>query len=650
LADRRAAHERWWADFWNRSWINIRSNGEPVGSIEGAGFLPANKLPVRLGMDQGGGSRFAGTFGRLGIYETPLDDDQVAKLAALGPQEEAAAHPACVYSKVPEGPAVLEELTDRTFGKGLTLEAWIQPDAERGKGPMRIVDKITVGGADGFLLDTHPGNSLRAIVGQRTLSNTNVLTAVQWQHVALTVRPGGRVTMFLNGEPLSPASSAASSAIIEGDDAFVVSRAYALQRFITACAGRGQYPIKFNGSILTVPHEGAPGNADYRRWGPGYWWQNTRLPYYAMCAAGDYEMFQPLFQMYGRDLMPSFKYRTRRYLDHDGAYIAECIYFWGDMFTETYGRQPCDERKDKLQASRWHKWEWVSGLELVGLMLDYFDHTQDSQFLADTALPTAREILTFFDQHYQTGDDGRLYMHPSQALETWWDCVNPMPEVAGLRAATARLLALPENLTTAEQRALWQQLQAKLPAVPTTQTDDGKTMLAPAQVFRQKRNVENPELYAVFPFRLVAIDKPNLDWGLEALQRRQNRGASGWRQDNVFMAYLGLAGQARDYLVKHARSKHAGSRFPAFWGPNYDWLPDQTHGGVLMTSAQSMLLQTDGRTIYLLPAWPRDWDADFKLRAPYNTTVTGTVEKGQIVRLDVQPESRRGDVKIWDQP
>ena len=86
---------------------------------------------------------------------------------------------------------------------------------------------------------------------------------------------------------------------------------YALQRFITACAGRGAYPIKFNGSLFTVPYPGRPGDADYRRWGPGYWWQNTRLPYMSMCASGDFEMMWPLFRMYADQLMPLQKYRTQ---------------------------------------------------------------------------------------------------------------------------------------------------------------------------------------------------------------------------------------------------------------------------------------------------------------------------------------------------
>lgn len=59
-----------------------------------------------------------------------------------------------------------------------------------------------------------------------------------------------------------------------------------------------------------------------------------------------------------------------------------------------------------------------------------------------------------------------------------------------------------------------------------------------------------------------------------------------------------------------------------------------------------MLLQTEGRAIHLLPAWPADWNADFKLRAPCNTTVEGRVEGGKLTTLKITPESRRADVVI----
>ena len=112
------------------------------------------------------------------------------------------------------------------------------------------------------------------------------------------------------------------------------------------------------------------------------------------------------------------------------------------------------------------------------------------------------------------------------------------------------------------------------------------------------------------------------------------------------MAYLGLNDQARDNLVARAKNKHKASRFPGFWGPNYDWIPDQTHGGVLMKTFQSMLMQTDGRTIYLLPAWPKEWNVQFKLHAPYRTIVAGRVDHGQVKDLRVTPEARRKDIVI----
>ncbi|HUT24899.1 MAG TPA: DUF5703 domain-containing protein [Sumerlaeia bacterium] len=460
-----------------------------------------------------------------------------------------------------------------------------------------------------------------------------------WIHVTSSAEAKERPPAPANAQPI------AERDVAESDDAFVVSRGYALQRFINACAGRGRYPIKFNGSIFTVPYPGGPGDADYRRWGPGYWWQNTRLPYISMCASGDFDLMQPLFRMYARDLMPLFRYRTRRYLGHDGVFIPECIYFWGDVFTETYGWTPFEQREDKLQKSGWHKWEWVSGPELVFMMLDYYDYTRDESFLRETALPAAHEVLTFFDQRYRTDEAGKLLMHPSQACETWWDCTNPMPELAGLHAVVDRLTSLPERLTPADQRAFWSALKKKLPDLPTREVD-GKRMLAPAAKFAQKSNIENPELYAVFPFRLIGVGRPRIELGVEALNHRWDKGNSGWRQDDIFMAYLGLAGQARENLVGRARNKHEGSRFPAFWGPNYDWIPDQDHGSVLLKTLQAMILQTDGDKIYLLPAWPKDWNADFKLRAPYKTLVRGAVKDGKLARLEVLPESRRKDVIV----
>ena len=101
-------------------------------------------------------------------------------------------------------------------------------------------------------------------------------------------------------------------------------------------------------------------------------------------------------------------------------------------------------------------------------------------------------------------------------------------------------------------------------------------------------------------------------------------------------------------MLAKVRNSHPAHRFPAMWGPNFDWLPDQDHGSNLMLGVQLMLMQADpvGGRILLLPAWPREWDASFKLRAPGGTAVECVYKGGKVERLVVTPEARRKDVVL----
>jgi hypothetical protein len=65
-----------------------------------------------------------------------------------------------------------------------------------------------------------------------------------------------------------------------------------------------------------------------------------------------------------------------------------------------------------------------------------------------------------------------------------------------------------------------------------------------------------------------------------------------------------------------------------------------------MIGLQEMLMQTTGEKIRLLPAWPQDWDVDFRLHAPKNTIVEGSVRNGEVQDLKVRPESRLADIII----
>jgi hypothetical protein len=423
-------------------------------------------------------------------------------------------------------------------------------------------------------------------------------------------------------------------------DAETIGKNYTLFRYMLACSGRGTQPIKFNGSIFTWNHGDDP---DYRMWGGGYWYQNQRLFYWPMMATGDHDLIQPHFMMY-RHALDLAKYRTQRYFGHSGAFYPETLYFWGAETNDHYGWTPQHERESILAECKYVTYCWQNALEQMAMMLDHYFYTLDTTFARDVLLPMADAVIEFYDVHYEREDSGKIRFTPAQSLETWWDSVNPMPEIAGLKFNLTKLLTLPKALTLENQRKKWKRLLGELPAIPTREVT-GKTILAAADSFADKHNIENPELYAVFPYRLYGMGKQGLDMARGAFENRLHReGNHGHDQDDAHSAYLGLTSTAREMITRRMGPKYQTSRFPAFWHGGYDWPPDYCHGGNGMIALQAMLMQCEDDVILLFPAWPKTWDVDFKLHAPYKTTVEGVFRDGRIQELNVTPKSREKDV------
>lgn len=672
----RAAHCQWWERFWDRSWIRAAGAG-------GAQEITTNDLPLRLGADSEGASQFHGLIGRAQVFTRALGPEEIAALArsrdaglpgdpgllgdwsldrqdkgsfanTAGPdlQAKTVGQTETVDDPGPADEARFVRRALRLSGRGwvevastgrlkltraLTLAAWIAPEALPAGGA-RIIDKSQAGTSNGYLLDTYPGNSLRMIVEANTLRYDARLAPGKWAHVAGTYDAAtGEQRLYVNGQVVASATLGSSAEQVSGQ--------YALQRFVSACAGRGACPIKFNGSIFTVdpkdPDETY--DADYRRWGGPYWFQNTRLAYWPMLAAGDTEMMRALFGMF-LSCLPLAEERTRLYFGHEGAFFPETMTFFGCYANSNFG---WDRRGKALSQcdNTYIRWYWSGGLELIALMLDCYAYTRDADFARTTLVPLTEAILTFTDRHYPRRE-GKLLFKPAQSLETWQDVENPLPEIAGLRYLLPRLLALPADLTTGRQRATWQRLLAELPELPTRKIGD-EAVLSPAErILAPKANCENPELYAIYPYRLFGVGKPGLDLARRTFEHREVKSHAGWQQDDTQAAFLGLAREACRMVCERFASRHSGSRFPAFFGPNFDWVPDQDHGCNGLMALQTMLMQCEGDRILLFPAWPKSWDVDFKLHAPGNTTVEGTFKGGKLERLQVTPETRRGDVEV----
>ena len=435
-----------------------------------------------------------------------------------------------------------------------------------------------------------------------------------------------------------------SHVFLDGDNkAHDVGQGYLLQRFKNACTSRGTFPIKFNGSLFTVDWptdftdkktgKAWPMTADYRAWGHQYWFQNTRPMYWPMMASGDFDLMQPLFRMY-RAILPGNAAQVKEFYGHGGAYLRETAPFWGGLNKIT-----------PEEPGNYTKHYYIPILELTAMALDYQAYTGDRSFLTETLLPLADAGITFYDEHFTRGPDGKILLDPVNSIEMFWKVRDPLPDVAGLYWVLDGVLALPAADVPPALRARCQRLRGELPVVPRGPVD-GKETILPYALGQQhnRHNLENPELYAVYPFRLFGLGKPDLEVGRTAYTAAKFPAAGCWSQMATQAAYLGLAEQAREKVTFHLTRKDKPQRFPAFWAKGHDYTPDEDNGGNGLHALQTMLLQTDGGKLRLLPAWPKGWNVRFKLHAPQQTIVEGVVEGDKLVSWKVTPEARKADV------
>ena len=462
------------------------------------------------------------------------------------------------------------------------------------------------------------------------------------------------------------------------DPAWEAGRNYQLFRAMLAANSSGKMPTLFNGGPFIME-----ANPNERQWGhAGFTAQNQRLVHWPMLKSGDADLL---------------KVGLEFYKERHGLAMAWAKHFWnisGAVFPEDidlFGL-PVYTTKDasghtEPACLRYH---YVSGMEFALMMLQ-----SASYFGTDIRpyVPVADGMLRFFDQFYRKQHqqksgteltaDGKLVIYPGNATESHAGTTNDAPTVAGLTALTDTLLAMPASIGSPQQRAFWRTFRKQLPPVPT-QVWKGKRQIAPADSWESQRpdfNMELPHLYPVFPFRLYGVGQPDLELARNAFHhgdtcRLKQKGHFCWYQAGIFAVGLGLTDIARDYTLAKFLHPRMGDpvegkdwqrqkqmspwelrwtrddwelpRYPAFWDSMiFCGRPDMDHGGAAMIQLQEMLLQTPGDKIHLFPAWPIDWDVDFKLHAPAQTIVEGVLRGGKLVSLKVTPEARAKDVVNW---
>ena len=407
-------------------------------------------------------------------------------------------------------------------------------------------------------------------------------------------------------------------------------RNYELMRYMMGCNARGEWPTKFNGGLFTFDPVYADTalafTPDYRKWGGGTMTaQNQRLVYWPLLKSGDYDVLQPQIETYRR-MLPNAIARTRHYWGHGGASFTEQIENFGLPNPAEYGKHK--EGDDPgVERNAWLEYEWDTALEFA--LMESLSSLTPAPYPKERGEPLGAEILRFFVEHYrwqarklgakELDADGRLIIYPGSGCETYKMAYNPSSTIAALQA-TAHLAPLTSAASL-------------VPPIPL-RVIGGDTCIAPAVAWARVQNVETPQLYPVWPWRIYGMGRPRLDIARNTYWKDphalQMRSTKGWKQDNIWAACLGLTDEAR--RLNLAKLADGPYRFTAFYDPGFDWAPDHNRGGAGMVGLQEMLLQEtpDGQPI-LFPAWPRQWNCSFRLRTLGGRTIEATIANGKIV-------------------
>jgi len=461
--------------------------------------------------------------------------------------------------------------------------------------------------------------------------------------------------------------------------AWRAARNYNIFRYQLGCNAYGEYPSKFNGGNFTfdanlVGGFGKGFGPDWRNWGGGVFTaQNQRLLHWPMLKSGDFDAILPHFELY-RKALGGASARVKKHFGHNGAVFCEYLGVPGMALAAGWGWQSGSRRRGteipfgdpRADATRQYNdlvekgimangaiaYHFESQLETAYMILEYRRFTGADIF---QYVPFIENAVIFFDEHYrkrqkmrsgkELDENGRLVIYPSKACETFRGATNPTDLVAGLKACVAEILKLDDGVLKLRDKNYYRKLQKTIPPFSYGITD-GVRVIKPAEKWTMYRNAEIPQLYPLFPFNRFALGRDDMQPFRDAYAKGKFRKGNvvSWHQDGIFFARMGQTAEAADFNTR--KLEDSNRCFPTFWGPGHDWVPDHNWGGSGMIGLQEMLMQTVGEKIYLLPAWPKDWDVDFKLHAPQKTVVEAKVRNGKITNLKVIPAARRKDVIV----
>lgn len=390
---------------------------------------------------------------------------------------------------------------------------------------------------------------------------------------------------------------------------------------------------------------------DTHKWDPSAFWHwNLRMQVAANIGAGLANLNEPYFNLY-RGNLANIEDWTRRHMKGlPGSCVPETMRFNGRGIEYESGWTPiaigmnCDAGFKPYYNAR----TIATGAEVSLWVWQQYLATNDRKFLADN-YPMMASAARFLLSYQQTGSDGLLHTHPSNAHETQWDVTDPTTDIAAIMALfpatiqAANLLGKDADLVRKLQAAL-----PKVPILPRTQQSGPRTLLPPsadsdgADVIAESHmpgaedhNIENIGLEPVWPFDIIGDTSPLFPLARRTYAHRPNPSAVDWSFDPIQAARLGLGSEVGSTLIKTTQ------RFQSFVNGMAKWEASAKEfyveqAAVVADALQEALVQDYDGIIRIAPAIPPGWDFDGSVYVRGNTKVHVQTRNGAVSTVVIE--------------
>jgi hypothetical protein len=439
----------------------------------------------------------------------------------------------------------------------------------------------------------------------------------------------------------------------DSGQADLVEANYSYFLYLMGSSSRGEFPPRFGGMLWLT-------DGDMSRWGSQHWWANTYAYYSNLMPANRLELIEPMFKMYW-GMYDAAALAARQQWGSEGIWIPETTFFNGpeklpdDIAAELQDlmlvRKPWEQRSARFDwyagtknrhNSRWNfradgNWEHgyyvfkPKGTGIFGhtshilgvasrignLAWQRYQLTGDETWLRERAYPIIKGAAEFYRTfpNLKKAEDGLYHINHTNSGESDWNSRDAPYEVSCMHMIFPLAVKASEALSVdADLRALWREIKQNLVPMPA----------------RGGRCGTGSEIADSRPYGAFVYNGPGAIEPIGPEPELKSR-FLGFTRLGSFIDEKGIGG-----------AKIFRNRLRLREGPG---AIDAEHIGGLSAGIHATMLNsrpdaTGDEPIRILNAWPKDWDAAFRLLARGAFLVSSAQIAGAVPLVEVH--SQRG--------